>query len=141
MSPAEKFLSRVESKHRPGADHGVFKCPAHDDKRASATWRETDSGALLVHCFSGCSAADIVAAIGLELSDLFPEREDKATPGKPERRRFYAGDTLRAVAFEALIVSAAAAALATGTPLSEVDRDRLHVAAERLRQAATEAGL
>jgi hypothetical protein len=139
MSPTEKFLSRVESKHRPGAKSGVFKCTAHKDKRASATWRETDSGALLVHCFAGCSAAEIMAAAGLELQDLFPERQEHH--GKPERRHFPAADVLRAVAFEALVVAAAASAVAAGEPLTSVDRDRLIVAAERLRSAATEAGL
>lgn len=139
-SPAEKFLSCADvSRYKAGATHGVFKCPAHADKRASATWRELDDGRLLIHCFAGCAAADILAAMGLQLTDLYPER--LTDHGKRERRPFVATDALRSVAFESLVVAAAAAALATGEPLSSVDRDRLMVAAERLNAAAKAAGL
>lgn len=140
MTPAEKFLSRVEAlKYKAGSDHGVFKCPAHDDKRASATWRELSDGRLLVHCFAGCSAYEILTSIGLTLSDLYPETLSE--PGKRERRPFLASDVLRSVAFEALVVSAAASSMATGEPLSGADRERLLVAAERLTSAAGCAGL
>ncbi|MFZ4539637.1 hypothetical protein [Propionivibrio sp.] len=139
-SPAEKFLARADVyRYKAGATHGVFKCPAHADKRASATWRELDDGRLLIHCFAGCDAPSILAAIGLEMTDLYPERLTDS--GKRERRPFLATDALRCVAFEALVVAAAAAALATGEPLSSVDRDRLMVAAERLTGAARSAGL
>lgn len=50
-----------------------------------------------------------------------------------------AADTLRRVAFEALVVSAAASAMLAGQPLSSVDRERLAQAAARL-QAAVKAG-
>ena len=40
-------------------------CPGHDDKRPSLSVRETPEGAVLVHCFSGCSADAVVAALGL----------------------------------------------------------------------------
>ena len=70
---------------------------------------------------------------------LYPEKSNYH--GKPERRPFLATDALRCVAFEALVVSAAASALATGEPLSSVDRERMLIAAERLNMAATRAGL
>lgn len=139
-SPAEKFLSRVQAqKYKAGADHGVFKCPAHGDKRASASWRELPDGRLLVHCFAGCSAEEILSSISLTLSDLYPECNPEH--GKHERRPFLATDALRCVSFECLVVSAAASSLATGTPLSSVDRDRLLLASERLISAANAAGL
>lgn len=139
-TPAEKFLSRADvSRYKAGATHGVFKCPAHADKRASATWRELDDSRLLIFCHAGCSANEILAALGLQMTDLYPERLTEH--GKRERRPFLATDALRCVSFEALVVAAAAAALATGEPLSSVDRDRLIVAAERLNAAAKAAGL
>lgn len=140
MTPLEKFLSRADVvKHKSGATHGVFKCPAHADKRASATWRELDDGRLLIHCFAGCGAGEILSALSLEMTDLFPEK--MTDQGKRERRPFVATDVLRCVAFEALVVAAAAAALATGEPLSTVNRERLVMAAERLQAAAKSAGL
>lgn len=139
-SPLEKFLSRVKvEKYKVGADHGVFKCPAHGDKRASATWRELSDGKLLIHCYAGCSPYEIVTSAGLKLADLFPEKITHHGPR--ERKPFFATDALRSVAFEAVVVCAAARALADGKPLSSVDHERLLLASERLIGAANAAGL
>jgi hypothetical protein len=48
------------------------RCPAHDDHSPSLSIRIGDDGRLLLYCFARCRIADIVAAIGLELRDLFP---------------------------------------------------------------------
>jgi hypothetical protein len=56
----------------------LVRCPAHDDSLPSLSLRDGDRG-LLVHCFAGCSAADIFVAIRhidhgvLEPSDAAPE--------------------------------------------------------------------
>ena len=139
MTPAENFLSRVEGVRQTGPGRWVFRVPTRKDKRPSGSARELEDGRLLIHDFAGDSSVDILAAVGLEMSDLYPA--NFAHHGKTERRPFLATDALRCVAFEALVVSAAAAALASGEPLSSVDRERLLVAAERLNAAATSAGL
>ena len=139
MTPAEKFLSRVEGVRQTGPGRWLFRVPTRKDKRPSGSARELEGGRLLIHDFAGDSAVDILAAVGLEMSDLYPE--NSAHHGKSERRPFLAMDALRCVAFEALVVAAAAAALASGEPLSSVDRERLLVAAERLNGAAARAGL
>ena len=51
------------------------------------------------------------------------------------RQTFPAMAALQAMAFEASVVLAAAASLATGEPLSAVDRDRLAVACGRIQGA------
>lgn len=134
---ADTLLSRLENVKRTGPGRYIARCPAHADKRASLTVRELDSGVLLVHDFAGCSVEEVVAAVGLDMAALFPEREIQH--GKPDRRPFPAADILRCVAFEALVVSAAAASMLAGEPLSSVDRERLTLAAARL-QAAVKAG-
>lgn len=50
----------------------MCKCPAHSDRTASLSIRETDDHRILLNCFGGCSANDIVQAVGLSLADLFP---------------------------------------------------------------------
>jgi hypothetical protein len=40
----------------------LVRCPAHEDKSPSLSLRDGSKG-LLVHCFSGCAAADVYAAI------------------------------------------------------------------------------
>ena len=45
-------------------------CPAHDDKTPSLAISEKD-GKILLHCHAGCTKESIVAAMGLEMKDLF----------------------------------------------------------------------
>lgn len=136
MSVAEKLLSRLKGVKRSGPSKWSAKCPSHDDKRASLAIKEADDGRILVHCFAGCSISEVVGAIGLELSELFPERPISGDFKQGERRPWAAADVLRAVGFESLVVAVAAGNLAQGVELSAEDRQRLMLAAERLQGAA-----
>jgi hypothetical protein len=136
---AAAFISLLEKVKPTGKGRWQARCPSHADKGPSLSIRELDDGRVLVHCFAGCSVHEVVQAVGLELSDLFPPRE--TGNAKAERRPFAAADALRATAFEALVVCAASAALATGEPLSSVDRERLLQAGERIQAALSRAGL
>lgn len=135
----DSLLSKLDKVKQRGRNNWQACCPAHADKGPSLSIRELDDGRILVHCFAGCSTPEIVQAVGMELSDLFPAREVGNT--RRERRPFPAADALRAVGFEALVVCAASAALATGEPLSSGDRERLLQASERIRSALSAAGL
>lgn len=131
MSNVDTFLSRLDKVRQTGPDSWMACCPAHEDKSASLSIRHADDKTL-IHCFAGCSVHEVVSAIGLEICDLFPPRESH---GKPERRPFPAMDALRGIAFEALVVSAAASALLAGHPFTQVDRERLSLAAARIQSA------
>ena len=132
MANIDNLLSRLERVRQTGSNTWMACCPGHEDKFASLSVRHDDDGKALIHCFAGCSVHEVVVAIGLEVSDLFPPRESF---GKPERRPFPAMDALRGIAFEALVVSAAASALLAGHPFTQVDRDRLSMAAARIQWA------
>lgn len=54
-------------------DEQAFRCPAHEDGRASGSIREGDNGDALVYCHAGCRTEDILAEIGLKMKDLFME--------------------------------------------------------------------
>ena len=136
---AETLLSRLDKVRRTGPGRWVACCPAHEDRRASLAVRELDDR-VLAHCFAGCAVHEVVHAVGLSLSDLFPEkRSDEAHAIKGERRPFPAADVLRCIAFEALVVLTAGAALLAGQPFSDADRARLVQAVGRI-QAALDAG-
>ncbi len=137
---AEILISKLEKAKATGPHRWLARCPAHHDKGPSLSIRETDDGRVLVHCFAGCSVHEIVQAAGIELGDLFPPRPG-SVHSRPERRPFPAADVLRAVAFEALVVSAAAAALLAGEPFGQSGRDRLILAASRINAALTAAGV
>lgn len=133
---AARLLDRLERVKQTGPEKWQARCPSHDDKSPSLSVRETDDGTLLVKCWAGCGAADIVAAIGLELRDLFPERTPE--PRGPMRKRWVPRDALEALAVDALYTSICAEALARGETLKPMERDRLMVASRRFLGAYQE---
>lgn len=130
MSPADKLIERLEKVKRTGVDRWQARCPAHQDKSPSLSIRELPDGRLLVHCWAACATADVLAAIGLEFTDLFPEPITGHAPRV--RRAFSAADALLAIDFETTVVQIAAADLAAG---KTIDRDRLRLAADRIGKA------
>lgn len=132
---AEVLLARLDKVKQTGRDRWVACCPAHADKHPSLNVREAEDGRVLVHCFTGCSVADIVAAVGLELSDLFPPRPVTDTFLKSERRPFHAEDVLQALAHEVLIVDCVVGTLQRRGWLNDDECDRLAQASDRIQGA------
>lgn len=135
---AELLISKLDKVKRTGPGRWIACCPAHEDRHPSLNIKETDDGKVLVHCFAGCSFFEIVSAVGIDATDLFPPRQDY---GKPDRRPFPAVDVLRAIGFEALVVSASAVTMLSGEPFTQLDRDRLVLASSRIQAAISAAGL
>jgi hypothetical protein len=131
MTQLENFLSRL-SKVRGRNGNYVACCPAHDDKSPSLTVKEQD-GKILVHCFAGCSVENIVGAVGMDLSELFPPAEPTYKP--QPRVKFFASDLLRVIGVEAQIVSIAAYDMARGKALASADLARLQLACQRINEA------
>jgi hypothetical protein len=129
----EILLSHLGKVRRTGAGRWIARCPAHDDRTPSLSVRELDDVRILLHCFAGFAAADVLNAVGLEMDALFPERPigDK----KPERRPFSAQDALHCLAFEGLIVFLAARDIRAGKALSDEDIERLGLAVSRINAA------
>jgi hypothetical protein len=71
-APVQRLLDQLEDVRATGAGWSAL-CPAHEDTRPSLTISEGDEGRALVHCFAGCQPEDVVSALGLEMSDLFPD--------------------------------------------------------------------
>ena len=131
-TPLELLLSHLAGVRRTGNGKFVACCPAHGDKHPSLAIRETEDGVLLLHCFAGCAVDEVVGALNLEVSDLFPRRE---SPGrKPERRPFSPSDLLVLAAWESLVAGIVASDIAQGKP--GADRQRLLLAASRLQHIA-----
>ncbi len=131
------LLSKVKQT-KPGS--WLACCPVHDDKSPSLSIRETMDERVLIHCFAGCTVHEIVSAVGLDISDLFPPRTERQFI-KGERRPFPAADILRAIAFESTLVLIAAADLLAGNPFNETDRTRLVLAVARIRTALQAGGI
>jgi 5S rRNA maturation endonuclease (ribonuclease M5) len=75
MRPFERVIGELELCDRQvrylGQARAQAQCPAHDDRKPSLSITEQADGRVLVHCHAGCEIEDVLAAIGLEKSDLF----------------------------------------------------------------------
>lgn len=79
----EEFLDRFEDRSPAGAGW-VVRCPAHEDRDASLSVGEGEDGRVILKCHTGCKAADVVKAMGLTISDLFPAKSATQAYSDPE---------------------------------------------------------
>lgn len=138
---ADTLLSRLDKVRETGPGQWLASCSAHDDRHPSLSIRETGDGTVLVKCWAGCTAYEIISAVGLELSDLFPPRPEKITGRKPERRPFPAADILRALSSDFIFMFVAASDMALGEILEQADKEYLIAITARLRQALQYVGI
>lgn len=66
---AVEFVRRLR-KVRRSRDGFMACCPAHVDETPSLSVKDV-ADRIVIHDFGGCSAEEIVAAVGLTLADLF----------------------------------------------------------------------
>ena len=68
----EDFVSRFQ-KSRKTARGVMVACPHHDDnpKTPSLAISRGKDGGVLVKCFAGCTAEEVVGSLGLKMKDLF----------------------------------------------------------------------
>lgn len=135
MSAADTLLSRLQRGKRTGPGRWIASSPTREDRHPSLAIRELDDGRILVHDFGGDDAASIMAAVGLDLADLFPP----AQPGqfaKRVARPFNASDVLALVAFESSVAVVVCSDVLRDKAVSEADFGRLLMAAQRLADAA-----
>lgn len=134
MSGADKLLLHLHRVKRTGPGKWIACCPAHDDKSPSLSIRELDDGRVLLHDFGGCSADDVLGAIGMTMVDVFPPRDPTPGAGRaPVRRPWVAADLIYLAAHEATICVLVTADMIAGR---QADRPRLIEAARRLGNIA-----
>lgn len=84
----QNIITKLQAKR-----HGkqwLAKCPAHDDRQASLSIGHADDGKILLKCFAGCAADNVVEKLGLTMADLFVKAEKPAQPQQPQRREIVA---------------------------------------------------
>jgi AAA domain len=74
MDP-EEILAKFSGVRGGSRQQWSAKCPAHDDRKASLSIGVGEENKILLTCHAGCSRDAILAAAGLEESDLFPRKE------------------------------------------------------------------
>lgn len=131
-TPSQVLLSRLTGVRRTRSDRWVGLCPAHDDRSPSLSITETQDGTVLIHCWAGCGAEDIVKSVGLSLGALFPE-SITLDGRRPRQNRFNAYEVVRTACTEAMILCIAYRQVLAGKSFSPSDANR----AEQAMKAIT----
>lgn len=134
-SPINLVLSRLQGVKQTGEGKWKSICPAHSDKNPSLSIAEANDTVLL-KCWAGCGAVDVLDAIGLQFSDLYPKKSDLYSAGKPEKKApFSCCDALRGLNGESYLVLVLAHDVARGVSLSVEALERLELSIDRIHTA------
>lgn len=135
--PVDVLLPRLEGVIK--TDQGWrSKCPSCGGHRRKVAIAETNDGTLLLHCFGGCGAHQILEAVGLEISDLFVRRDYKTmTPAERSQLRQAAliprwRAALDVLSLESTVLMLAADKLSDGIALDDDDISRVRIAHLRI---------
>ncbi len=134
-APIDGLLSKLDGVRQTRPGKWRARCPAHEGKSLSLSIAEADTGSVLLYCFAGCGATEVLAVLGLQFSDLYPSealiqaRKYDRTPRKDYAAR------LHRLAHSATVVQVAAEYIEQGKPLSEADLGDLRAACEATREA------
>lgn len=139
MTPAQRLIDRLERVRETRPGHWSARCPAHDDHTPSLSIDEAADETLLIHCFAGCAPGDVLAAVGLSLSDLYPEPPQSR--GRATRSRWSARELVEILSEESLIIVMGASDLRAGRAMSDEDLGRVALAEQRIRRVRSVAGL
>jgi hypothetical protein len=139
----EVLLSRLDGVKQVARGRWRARCPAHAGKSPNAlSIGEASDGTVLVKCFHGCGAADVVGAVGLNLADLFPRVDWQETGrhhARPRRPRVDWPALIQACERDLLLVKIALSAIGAGEPVADVDAASCQVAATRVYALLQEA--
>jgi len=74
MADIQLLLSRLQGvKKIKGSDKWVALCPAHNDKTPSLSIRQLEDSRILINCWSGCGAIDVLESIDMTFQHLMPD--------------------------------------------------------------------
>ena len=126
------LLERLDGVRQTGDGKWMAKCPAHDDNGPSLSVRDTGERTL-IHCFAGCHAEDILAAVGLTWRDIIRDKWEAAQHAATHQKiKLPPVDPLK---LEWRIIQLAKADREAGREISIEDQARLKIAYERIREA------
>ena len=126
------LLAHVKKVQKSGSGAWMCLCPSHDDTSRSLKITQAEEGKVLIHCFAGCSPAEILGAVGLRMEDLFDDPNFHHKESKP---RIYPREVMKAMIPELMLFLLASMTLKKGKALEPVDQERLQVSYDRLMYA------
>jgi hypothetical protein len=135
-APIDLVLTRAEQFGVKSSGKGRWRMrgACHDAKRTlSVAIAESPDGAVLLHCFGGCSVDRILSVLDLQAHELFPPRAQpgRAAGARPTPRPYSVMDLVHALSAEMRVVWVLLSDLANGRQPTEDDRRRAGVARQR----------
>lgn len=131
-NPIDTLLDRLTGVKATRQGRWQARCPAHDDRSPSLAITETSDGTVLIKCWAGCSASEIVGAVGLDLKDLFPTRFDGKDHRASKPPRYSAQEVVKTLVTESTILMLGYRALQRGDGLNQADQGRVETAIEAI---------
>ena len=135
MSAAARLLERLKRVKQNGPGRWLAGCPAHEDRSPSLSIRELEDGRVLLHDFGGCETGDVLAALGLALSDLFDRPLEPAGPSRYRIPTRDARELLEEISLETSVIADVASTVLGHRTVTPADWARFRQAARRIHQA------
>lgn len=121
----DTLLARLEFVRKRGADQWSARCPAHDDKGPSLSVRALPDGRTLLHCFAGCGADEVLGAVGLEMTELFPPKAAAGAGTAPQPLRLPTNQAIEILERETMLVALIGGDMVHKKTINEIDHHRL----------------
>lgn len=129
-APIDVLLSRLSGVKTAGKGKWMARTPTREDRTPSLSIRECEDGRVLLYDFGGDATADVLAAIGMTFTDLYPRNGCYRSRQGPSRA---------AIELERQIVTIGQSLLAQGRQLFPSQMERLQLARRRLVQLGEHA--
>ena len=119
----EKIISKLEYCKQVAPEKWLARCPSHNDKSPSLSIRD-NGDRILINCFAGCGALDVLNAIGCDWADVMPKDDNYSQQVRRNEKQH----------IEQTIVEIAQKNLAHGVRLSEADKQVVLAAKIKLKR-------
>ena len=73
MANLDELVARLDGVKTTGKDRYIARCPAHTDGDPSLSIRQLPDSRILIKCFAGCGALDVLDSLGMKWADLMPD--------------------------------------------------------------------
>ena len=131
----DAFLNMLDGVRKYG-QRWRANCPCGHTSKGALSIAQTDDGAIMLHCFAGCTVHEITSALGIHVRDLMPAR-DHSPEGRRRTREYLALRDTRAaasvLAYEAEIVQLYASDVLAHRTVQAENLERFILACDRIR--------
>jgi len=143
LSPLDRLLTMHEQRtgHRPQrAGNGYrISCAACGSESRKVAVTETSNSSVLLHAFCGHTPGEVLAALGLQMGDLFVQRDLRTlSPAERSKARQDAiiprwRAALEVLTHEATVLLIAAGKMGNGDLLDDDELKRMRLSATKIR--------